>query len=284
MTAFSRAEHGGAEFTLIWELRSVNHRYLDISIKLPDDLRRLEPECRARIAGKLARGRVDAGLKVERRTDWSQPVDLDREAAQGVLRALEQIQRMAPGLRPASALDILGWRGVVREPETAGGPVVETALSVLDAALDELRRSRGREGRRLAAVSREKIKQCGAIAAALRARFPEIQGKIRSKWEQRLDELSTRAEPERLAQEVALLLTKTDIAEELDRLDVHLEESRGLLAASRPAGRRLDFLLQELNREANTIGSKSADQETTHAAIELKVLLDQIREQVQNLE
>ena len=284
MTAFSRVEHCGDGYSLVWELRSVNHRYLDVSLKLPDELRRLDPDCRSAISNQIARGRIDAMLKVERLADSQGNVEFDAEAAGNVVAALDRIAQLSERLRPASTVDILRWPGVISEREVDSGAMGDAALQALENAIRELCQNRAREGERLVAVIHEKTNQCAAIAGALTARFPDIQRKVRDKWESRIADLEARVEPERLAQEIALILTKSDITEELDRLNTHLEETGSLLGAEKPVGRSLDFLMQELNREANTLGSKSVDEEMTNASIELKVLIDQIREQVQNLE
>ena len=284
MTAFSRLQRDLPAGRLVWEVRSVNHRYLDIHLKLPDTLRAAEPGCRERIHAALGRGRVDAILGFEPAPGLAREIRINVPAAEALSRALDTVTGIVPGTGSADPLDILRWPGVLEQAEPDYGSLAESAQELLGETLQDLRDARLREGARLEALIRERVDGARAIVAKLRAVLPEIEEGLKSRWERRLGELGEEVEPSRVAQEQALLLTRSDVSEELDRLETHFTEVHRVLDRDEPAGRRLDFLMQELNREANTLGSKSSDLRVTDASVELKVLIDQMREQVQNLE
>ena len=283
MTAFARAETSADTARLIWEIRSVNHRYLDLNLRLPDECRQYDTEYRTRLSSRLNRGRIDATLKFDRSTTGTTPaVDFDHAAA--VVDLYRQMQARFPGLGTPGYADIMRWPGVVQENDLDPAALKQASLDGLDVAVNELVDSRRREGEQLQAMIHERLQACRAEVAKLSENLPGLQARTREKWQAKIAEIAPTADPERVAQEIALILTKADVAEEVDRLVTHFDEVESLLASKKPVGRKLDFLMQELNREANTLGSKSIDEIMTGASIELKVLIEQMREQVQNIE
>lgn len=286
MTAFARIERKQDFGTLTWELRSVNHRYLDIGLRLPEDLRGLEQAVREKVSAKCKRGKIDCSLRYKAETTTkSEKVQVDLEFASAIIDACRQIEAIIlGGGQTVRATDILHWPGVVKEAEKDFTPVETAAIDRLDEALDELLATREREGERTAAQLLERCDTICKLVAEVRTRRPEVLAYIRNKVESKLAEMQVSVDRERLEQELVIVAQRMDVAEELDRLDTHIAEMRNVLKSDEPVGRRLDFLMQELNREANTLGSKSADAQTTKAAIDLKVLIEQMREQVQNIE
>jgi uncharacterized protein (TIGR00255 family) len=282
MTAFASGERQGPAGTLGCELRAVNHRFLEVGMRLPDELRALEPALRERIASRVHRGKLDLAFRL-RAADGAGTLEVDEAVVERLARIGLQMHAKFPMLR-AELTELLQFPGVLK----TGGLDIEAlqalALELLDAVLDEFVAARGREGAGLASAINERVDAIAAIAAQVRELMPVIRAGQRQKLDARLAELSQPADPGRLEQELVLWLQKLDVDEELDRLDTHVGELRRILRQDQPAGRRLDFLLQEFNREANTLGSKSVDSRTTQAAVELKVLIEQVREQVQNLE
>jgi len=285
MTGFARRERQGPWGTLTCELRTVNHRYLEVSLRLPEELRGLEGDVRQLLGASLRRGKVEAGL-YQRSTAASAPtLELNRPMVEQLLRRAADVGSMLGGIPgPMSALDILRWPGVIREAERDLTPVAGEALALIGETAGELNESRAREGARIHELLRQRCEGLLAGVVLVRARLPEVSARIRAKVSERVVQLGTQVDPERLEQELVLLAYKMDVEEELDRLGSHVTETLRVLDASEPAGRRLDFLMQELNREANTLSSKSQDVETTRAAVDMKVLIEQMREQVQNVE
>jgi uncharacterized protein (TIGR00255 family) len=288
MTAFASAETETRWGALAFELRSVNHRYLELNPRLPEELRAIEPALRERVAAKLTRGKVDVNLRFR-------PAD----AAAAEIRIndslLDQLERTAAavgGRFPKLSVEftgLLAWPGVLVREEVDQEGLRQAALDLLDRALADMLATRQREGERLGAFLRERLDSVARIVADVRGWLPDIRAALRARLEARLAEFrqpldSARLEPGRLEQELVLQLSRIDVDEELDRLSAHVAEAQRVLALPDAVGRRLDFLMQEFNREANTLGSKSVDQRTTQAAVELKVLIEQIREQVQNIE
>ena len=284
MTAFARQEAVTAQGTLSWELRSVNHRYLEMGIRLPDELRAAEPAVRARINERLGRGKVDIACRYQPAAAAAAPVELDADNLDRLLAACKQVAAQLPQSAPLNPVELLRWPGVVRAEEIDTRPLVEAALALLDRTLDELVTSRETEGEKILGLLQQRCDALSVLVAQARNCLPEIRTALRKKLEARLAELDTPADPGRLEQELVFLVQKVDVDEEMDRLDGHIEEVRDVLQRNEPVGRRLDFLMQELNREANTLGSKSAAAETTNISVELKVLIEQMREQVQNTE
>lgn len=284
MTAFCRSQAELPGGQLVWEIRSVNHRYLDVHLKLPEELRILETGCRELINGRLNRGRIDVLLKYEPTKKMGQEFSVNSEVVDALGKAITEIEKQVNNIGAVDPCDILRWPGVLHEPDSDIESLKETALKSLGEAVDELLQSRQREGARMQQLISDRIASARQIVAGLRASLPDIELNMKQRWQRRLEELGEEIEPVRMAQEMALLLTRNDVSEELDRLDTHFDEVNRVLSGTKPAGRRLDFLMQELNREANTLGSKSVDMRNTNASVELKVLIDQMREQVQNIE
>jgi uncharacterized protein (TIGR00255 family) len=284
MTAFSRQEAESELGTVSWELRSLNHRYLEIGVRLPEELRAVETTVRERINNRLGRGKVECSCRYRPAVTSAIPVDIDQDNLARLLSACESVADRLPAAVPLNPVELLRWPGVVREQIPDTGPLVKTALALLDQALDELVASREREGGQIRDLLMQRCEAMGALVDDVRRLLPEIRSGLRERLEARLAELEIPADPGRLEQELVLQLQKIDVAEEMDRLQGHIGEVRRVLDRAEPIGRRLDFLMQELNREANTLGSKSVTAETTTISVELKVLIEQMREQVQNVE
>jgi uncharacterized protein (TIGR00255 family) len=284
MTAFARSEQPSVAGLIVWELRSVNHRYLEITTRMPEALRSLEPAVRERVEQGLSRGKVDCTLKLQSTTTALTDISLNRPLAERLLMLaveLEQLIGPGQGLRVG---DLLRWPGVVSELEPDLESVKHAVLTGLQPAIAELVATREREGERLAEQIQQRCEAMKVQVTHVRERRPEVVTRLREKWLNRLAELPFDPDHNRLEQELAMLAQRLDVDEELDRLEAHLIEVEQVLRRREPIGRRLDFLMQELNREANTLSSKSGDTLTTRAAVELKVLIEQVREQVQNIE
>jgi uncharacterized protein (TIGR00255 family) len=284
MTAFARSERITEWGTLSWELRSVNHRYLEPSLRLPEALRVLEPKVRERLSARLDRGKLDGTLKFHGGERAVTTVSLNRPLAERLVAVAEELRSLAPEPTPVPLAEIFRWPGVVSEPQPDTQPLLAEALAGLETALDDLIATRQREGQRIQHLIEQRCAAMAVIVAQVRQRRPEVLTCQREKLLSRLADLNVAADPGRLEQELALAAQRLDVDEELDRLDAHLNEIQAVLQRREPVGRRLDFLMQELNREANTLSSKSADADTTRAAVDLKVLIEQMREQVQNIE
>ena len=283
MTAYASAERSTPLGVLTCELRSVNHRYLELSPRLPEELRAFESILRERVAAKLSRGKVDVSLRL--RSEAANGAQL--EVNQALLDQLAAVQRRLLGQFPQINTDFVGLlnlEGVLVKPALDPQALQQAAADVLDAALADMVATRTREGERLGGFLRERLDGIERCVAQVREWLPEIRNGLRAKLEQRLADLKQPADPGRLEQELILSLSRIDVDEELDRLTSHIAEARRILKLADANGRRLDFLMQEFNREANTLGSKSVDQRTTQVAVELKVLIEQMREQVQNIE
>jgi len=284
MTGFARASSESAIGTLTWEIRAVNHRYLDVQFKMPEDLRPNEQEFRQRVSDCLGRGKVECALYFRRALDRDSELSIDAELVKLIGHRISNITVNLPNVAAVNPIEILRWPGVVQQPEVDVEPLLEAARKLLDEALEAIGAMRGAEGERVTAMLASRCDEIGTIAAAVRARMPEVLEATRARQRERIAALDVEADPARLEVELALIAQKLDVAEELDRLDSHLVEIRDALESDKPVGRRLDFLMQELNREANTLASKSADTGTTRAAVDLKVLIEQMREQIQNIE
>ena len=284
MTGFARREATAAWGTLVCELRSVNHRFLEAGLRLPDELRVAEGELRTRLAKQLRRGKVDCSINYRRPAGSAGALEIDSAALERLLGAVQLVARTMPQAAAVNALDVLRWPGVVRDESAVGDELLAAAYAVFGATLDELVAARAREGVRLRELLEQRCTGLETLVADVRARLPEVQARMRARLKERLAELAASADPERLEQELAILLQRLDVDEELERLSGHITEVRRVIGGNEPAGRRLDFLMQELNREANTLSSKSQDLETTRSAVDMKVLIEQMREQVQNAE
>ncbi len=282
MTAFANAEGQTEAGRLSCELRAVNHRFLEIGFRLPEELRVLEPNMRERISAKVSRGKLDVSMRIA----GSQAGDALQLNA-GYVERLSTIAQELDAALPALRVDLgtlLQLPGVLEARDIDAETLQRDALAVLDVALADFIKAREREGNKLKAAIAERVDAVEKIAAEVRTLVPVIREGQRAKLAARMGEVAGQLDQGRLEQELVLWLQKLDVDEELDRLESHIAEARRVLAQREPVGRRLDFLLQEFNREANTLGSKSVDARTSNAAVELKVLIDQIREQVQNIE
>ena len=284
MTGFARQSVESPLGTLTWELRAVNHRYLDVQFKLPDELRPSEPAFRKQVGERLGRGKIECVFNFRRAFDENTELRVNEELVRLLAKRLQDISGRLHDADEVDPIDVLRWPGVIQPAELDVEPLVEEAAALLDATLAGIATMRANEGERIAGMIESRCTDIAAIAASVRARMPEVLEAARAKQRERIDKLEIEADPARLEVELALIAQKIDIDEELDRLESHLTEIRDTLAREEPVGRRLDFLMQELNREANTLASKSADTETTKAAVDLKVLIEQMREQVQNVE
>ena len=284
MTGFARRERQGAWGALICELRTVNHRYLEISLRLPEELKALDNEVRQTIGASLRRGKVDANLYLKSAAGAQRSLELDAGLLAEVLARVEQVRAQLREAAPVSPLDLLRWPGVVREAEGDAAPVLTASLELLREALTELGDTRTREGQRIREVLLSRCETIARQVELVKTRLPEISRRLRERILERIAQLGVAPDLERLEQELVLYAHKMDVDEELDRLAGHLGEVAAVLNSPEPAGRRLDFLMQELNREANTLSSKSQDAETTRAAVDIKVAIEQMREQVQNVE
>ena len=284
MTAFARAQTELDGLAVTWEIRSVNHRFLETAFPLPDQVRSQEHKLRETLRKHLSRGKIDCVLRLERQ-DGENTLALNRPLLLQVLAVLEQIRRDAPELGPPNAMDLLRWPGIIGNtlsPDDTG--LIDTVSDLFEEALSDLIAHRQREGAQLATTIHDRLAEIETTVADVKAVIHSVGHQVQAKLTTRVKELQAQVAPARLEQEIALLAQRADVAEELDRLSIHVEEARTNLRGPGPHGRRLDFLTQELNREANTLGAKSILAETSQKSVDLKVVIEQIREQVQNVE
>ena len=283
MTGFARRERQYPFGLIAWELKTVNHRFLEIACRLPEDFRAAESEFRQTIAGAVRRGKVDGSLHFRPATAAT-TLEVDADLLASLTQRAQQAALQAGPAARIDVTDLLRWPGVVREPSKDSAPLVAAAHALLGEALAELTRFRDSEGGRLQEALELRCAGLADFASQVTARLPEVRARMRARLLERIAQLSSDVDHERLEQELAILAQRLDVDEELDRLRGHVTEVRKTFGGQEPAGRRLDFLMQELNREANTLSSKSQDIETTRAAVDMKVLIEQMREQVQNIE
>jgi uncharacterized protein (TIGR00255 family) len=283
MTGFARREVSGLWGTLVCEIRSVNHRFLEAGFRLPDELRQTESELRQRLAKEIKRGKVDCSMSYRRLQGADSTLEVDAQALERLTARVRDVAKLLPD-HTVNVLDILRWPGVLRDDTNVGDDLLVTARTLFDETVEDLVGARAREGLRLRELLEQRCAALETLVAQVRRRLPEVQTRIRAKLNERLAELQANIDRDRLEQELALMLQRLDVDEELDRLSGHIVEIRRIINGNEAAGRRLDFLMQELNREANTLSSKSQDLETTRSAVDMKVLIEQMREQVQNVE
>ena len=284
MTSFARRERDTRFGALRWELRSVNHRYLDVSLRLPEELRGLESAMRERIGARLKRGKVEAGLRFQPLDTQSGNLTIDHGTVKQLAAAIHEVTIHISNPAPVSLFEVLRWPGVMQQQEIDLEPLHEEAMALLEEALDEMVDNRRREGDKLKALILQRCDTIDGLVVKMNAHLPLLREQLGRKLAERLAELKGELDPGRLEQEIVIQAQKMDVDEELDRLTAHVSEVRHVMEWDEPVGRRLDFLMQELNREANTLGSKSNDTEVTRVSVDLKVLIEQIREQVQNIE
>ena len=283
MTGFARREISGPWGTLVCELRSVNHRFLEAGFRLPDELRSAEGELRQHLSREVRRGKVDCTISYRRAQVSEAGLEVDAQALERLLVRLKDIGRSFPQ-HTVNLVDVLRWPGVLREDTSGGEQLMVATKALFGSTLEDLVAARAREGLRLKEVLELRCTGLEDHVRQVRERLPEVHTRLRARLDERLKELTANVDQDRLEQELAILLQRLDVDEELDRLSGHIQEIRRVLAANEPAGRRLDFLMQELNREANTLSSKSQDLDTTRSAVDMKVIIEQMREQVQNAE
>ncbi len=289
MTAFARCEaqvgdpaSGSGRLSL--ELRGVNHRYLELSLRMPDELRAMEPALREGVNARLGRGKVELGLRYTPPEAADGALAIDEELVKRLSHASREVESLLYNPAPVSSLELLKWPGVLCPPSIDAETLKAAVMTLLGEALDEFIEARGREGAKLREVIEQRLAAMAEVVSGVRERMPQVLAAQREKLRTRIADLGLELDEGRLEQELALLAQKADVDEEMDRLQTHITEVGRVLAQDGPVGRRLDFLMQELNREANTLGSKSIDTETTAASVELKVLIEQMREQIQNIE
>lgn len=283
MTAFASGESETAWGTLGIELRSVNHRYLELGLRLPDELRSFEPVVRDTLNARLARGKVDVTIRLKQAVTRASALVVDDDLLNRLAETAQALSAKFPALRVDFA-SLLDWPGVLRDQAADPEGLRAAAAELLERVLADFIATREREGERLAGFLRDRLDGIVALVAGVREHLPEVRVAARARLDQRLAEIKQPADPGRIEQEIVLQLQRMDVDEELDRLTSHIAEARRIFGLKEAVGRRLDFLMQEFNREANTLGSKAADPRTTKAAVELKVLIEQMREQVQNIE
>lgn len=284
MTAFSRKELKESWGNLSWEVRSVNHRYLEVSPRLPEQLRELENSVRETLRKRLSRGKLECTLKLKTEQAVPTEIKVNETYVKELLAAAHKIQAITGDSGTLSTTSLLNWQGVIETPETDLSHIQKAAMDLLHTTLDDFLAHREREGAELKALIEDRLDGILKQVAIAKENLPDILKAQREKLASKLEEVAANLDKDRLEQEMVYIAQKADIDEELDRLNAHVEEVRRTLKKGGACGRRLDFLMQELNREANTLGSKSVHVITTQVAVELKVLIEQMREQIQNIE
>ncbi len=283
MTAFAHLELKKTWGNAVWEIRSVNQRYLETYFRLPEQFRHLEMGLRERLRTNLTRGKVECSLRVELTHDANNELALNKEYAEKVIATLKTLREMA-GEGGINLMDVLRYPGVVDAEPQDFDQIGQDLLASFEQILADFIAMRGREGANVQTLIQSRLDTIAEIAVKVQAQMPEILQWQRDRLQQRFDELNLQLDPQRLEQEMVLLAQRVDVAEELDRLQLHVKETSSILKKGGAVGRKLDFMMQELNRESNTLASKSINAEVTNSAVELKVLIEQMREQIQNLE
>ena len=280
MTAFARSESGH----ISWEIRSVNHRYLEVGLKVPDAFRSLEISLRNKLKARLNRGKIDCQLRIGHSQASEASLSIDEKLLEDLTGALATIIPKLETVAPVNPLEVLKWPGILSEPTEDEESIKKTVVELFDSALAQLIEMRSSEGAELRKIILEKLADLRSIVEQAATEAPIISARQRDKMISKLNDLNIDADPGRIEQELVIMAQKSDVAEELDRLNTHIEEVSATLDSKEAMGRRLDFLMQELNREANTLSSKAVATNTTIHAVELKVTIEQMREQIQNIE
>ena len=280
MTAFARSESGH----ISWEIRSVNHRYLEVGVKVPDAFRSLETGLRNKLKARLNRGKIDCQLRIGHSQASEASLSIDEKLLEDLTGALATIIPKLETVAPVNPLEVLKWPGLLSEPTEDEESIKKTVVELFDSALAQLIEMRSSEGAELRKIILEKLADLRSIVDQAATEAPIISARQRDKMISKLNDLNIDADPGRIEQELVIMAQKSDVAEELDRLNTHIEEVSATLDSKEAVGRRLDFLMQELNREANTLSSKAVATNTTIQAVELKVAIEQMREQIQNIE
>jgi uncharacterized protein (TIGR00255 family) len=283
MTGFANQTVTVGEWNLSIECKSVNSRFLDLTLKLPDALRRSEPQLRKVVSDIIVRGKVELAVRLER-SETAPEATINVEKLTEMKEALAKVVELVPSAKAPTALDILMAQGIWISEKLDSDALNSECVTVMPGVIKSLREHRAAEGARLGALLLERCQSIQTIVANYREQLPALQSAQQQRLMDRINAIDITNDEKRLEEELVFLANKSDVAEELDRLDAHLDAIKAALASNEPCGRRLDFLMQELNREANTLGSKTASLVTTNTAVELKVLIEQMREQVQNLE
>ncbi|MET0028475.1 MAG: YicC/YloC family endoribonuclease [Candidatus Thiodiazotropha sp.] len=284
MTAFAREEYRGDLGNMSWEIRSVNHRYQEVYLRMPEELRALEPAVRELLNSRLSRGKLDVSLKFKPGEQADTALRINQRLVEQVLEAEQDLADRYDLDSALGTRDLLRWPGVLEEQEQDFTPVKQQAMQLLETAIDSLIDNRLREGERLGEIILQRCRSLHTEVNRVRELMPDVLEGVRNRIRERLAEVLDELDETRVEQEMVLLVQRLDVDEEMDRLETHLDEVARVLEADEPIGRRLDFLMQELNREANTLTSKSNNVEITRSAVEMKVLIEQMREQIQNIE
>ncbi|WP_342607867.1 YicC/YloC family endoribonuclease [Vibrio tritonius] len=284
MTAYARKEVKGDWGSAVWEIRSVNQRYLETYFRLPEQFRGLEPVLRERFRQRLARGKVECSLRFEANQAAQSDLIINEALAEQVIKAANQIMHMTGELSRINPFQVMQWQGVMETPEQDMDVINKALLEAFDQAVAEFIEARGREGANMKELIEQRLTAISEEVVKVRTRMPEILEWQRERLTTKFEEAKVEMDPTRIEQEMILLAQKSDVAEELDRLDSHVKEARNILKKGGACGRRLDFMMQEFNRESNTLASKSISTDITASGVELKVLIEQMREQIQNIE
>tara|TARA_R110002049_G_scaffold252264_1_gene427249 strand:+ start:385171 stop:386037 length:867 start_codon:yes stop_codon:yes gene_type:complete len=284
MTAFARVEENHPIGSFVWEIRSINHRYLEVGFRLPEELRSSEFDLRKQVQNLLSRGKVDCTFRLKTTAASDVNLSINETLLDRLLEQTQILRNKAPEITSPNAIELLSWPGVTEQAQIDQAELVKTARQLFDQAIRSLIESRKMEGDRMRELIAQRGTQLKRLVETVRERRPEVLSAIRTKLMTRIEDMNVDMDTNRFEQELVMIAQKLDVDEELDRLDSHLTELEDVLASDKPVGRRLDFLMQELNREANTLSSKSADIVTTQAAVDMKVNIEQMREQVQNIE
>ncbi|EPN4999141.1 YicC/YloC family endoribonuclease [Vibrio alginolyticus] len=284
MTAYARKEVKGDWGSAVWEIRSVNQRYLETYFRMPEQFRGLEPVLRERFRKRLARGKVECNLRFEANPAAKGELSINEALASQVIKAAEQVMHMTGELSRINPFQVMQWPGVMETPEQDMDAVNKVLLEAFDGSMDEFIEARAREGENMKALIEQRLEAITSEVVKVRARMPEILEWQRERLFSKFEDAKVELDPSRVEQELILLAQKSDVAEELDRLDSHVKETTNILKKGGAVGRRLDFMMQEFNRESNTLASKSISTDITASGVELKVLIEQMREQIQNIE
>ncbi len=288
MTAFARQEEKYPFGSLMIEIRSVNHRFLELNVRMPDEFRSVEMKIREQIKKSLKRGKMDISIHLKLQQENDQKIGFNHDLAEQVAKTLHEIDKLIYNAAPVNAIDVLNWPGVLDRQNFEQDVVSSAIFSLLDSVLHDLHKGKEREGQALQQMIEQRSTEMRRVITHIRANMPEILQSQRERLEEKLlaitKTLSAECDTNRLEQEMVYIAQKADVAEEVDRLDTHLDEIKRTMDNDEAIGRRLDFLMQELNREANTLGSKSISKITTQASVDMKVLIEQMREQIQNIE
>jgi len=284
MTAYARKEVKADWGTAVWEIRSVNQRYLETYFRLPEQFRGLEPVLRDRFRQKLARGKVECHLRYEANPAAKNKLTINETLAQQVIDAASQVMHMTGELSRINPFQVMQWPSVMEVPEQDIDSISKELLTAFDSAIEEFIASRGREGENMKALIEQRLDTITGEVSKVRSQMPEIIEWQRNRLFSKFEDAKIELDSTRVEQELILLAQKSDVAEELDRLDSHVKETKNILKKGGSVGRRLDFMMQEFNRESNTLASKSVNADVTASGVELKVLIEQMREQIQNIE